>query len=118
MNIQEISDYIIVNSGIIKINSKDIKSGDIFVTLEGKKQNGSFYIQDAIDNGAYYIITNKLINNKIINKKIIIVKDIPNFLLAVAKKKRELFTGKVIGITGSIGKTTLKENLKYFLEYS
>ncbi len=31
------------------------------------------------------------------------------------KKKRNLYTGKVIGITGSLGKTTLKEYLKFFL---
>ena len=30
-------------------------------------------------------------------------------------KKRKLYSGKVIGITGSIGKTSIKENLKFFL---
>ena len=37
------------------------------------------------------------------------------FLLSTAKIKRNIFKGKVIGITGSVGKTTLKENLKYFI---
>ena len=43
------------------------------------------------------------------------VKSTLTFLLGLANHKRNLFKGKVIGITGSIGKTSVKENLRYLL---
>ena len=40
----------------IKTNSKDIEKGDVFVALKGINSDGHDYINDAIDNGASYII--------------------------------------------------------------
>ena len=47
----------------IKIHSKDIKENDLFIAMQGNKENGSKYIDDAIKNGAKGIITSQ--NNKI-----------------------------------------------------
>ena len=44
-----------------------------------------------------------------------IVKDSFDYLKRVAKKKRNQFNGTVIAITGSVGKTSIKEFLKFFL---
>ena len=44
------------------------------------------------------------------------VKNIFDYLTKLAIKKRGLYKGKVIGITGSAGKTTLKETLAFFLK--
>ena len=108
-----IEDYLLKNSEKIKINSKDIKKNDVFLSLKGQSNHGNSYIDEAWNNGAKYIITDKKIENH--NKSILLVKSSNKFLLEFAKKKRNLYTGKVIGITGSLGKTTLKEYLKFFL---
>jgi len=123
--IEKVKKYLIINFNKIKINSQDIAKGDVFLALPGEKNHGSAYIVDALYRGAKYIITDKkyIITDKITlpkltNSKIISVSNQIFFLLEIAKLKRKLFKGKVVGITGSIGKTSLKENLKYFLSAS
>ena len=61
------------------------------------------------------IITDKKSDLFFNKKNILLVKDSLIFLLSIANIKRNIFKGKVIGITGSAGKTTVKENLKFFL---
>ena len=114
--VQQIEKFIINNENKIKISSKEIKKGDIFLALKGKNFHGSQFIKESIDNGAVFCITEKKIKIKKNNEKILLVKNLNKFLINLAKKKRQLFKGKVVGITGSAGKTTLKETLSYFLK--
>ena len=113
---KNIQDYILQNSNKVKINSKDIMKGDIFIALDGSKNHGSIYIDEAMKKGAIFILTNKFLGKIKNNRRIIIVDNVLDFLLVIAKEKRKLFKGNVIGITGSVGKTSLKENLKFLLE--
>ena len=113
----KISDYIINNFDKVKINSHDIIAGDIFVCLQGSKKHGNIFISKIINKGVKYIITDKHSDIKDPKEKIIFVNDIFSYLLKIAIKKRGLYGGKIIGITGSVGKTTVKENLKFFLSY-
>ncbi|MDC0056521.1 Mur ligase family protein [Alphaproteobacteria bacterium] len=107
--------YLLNSGGKAKISSLEIIKGDVFLSLLGSKTHGNQYIPEAIKNGAKYIITDKKLEDNFTSNKILVVEDILMFLLSIAKVKRNRFTGKVIGITGSVGKTTLKENLKYFI---
>ncbi len=112
---KRITNYIFSNSNKIKINSKDIRKNDIFVALKGKKNHGNSFIYDAFKAGAKYCITDKkYIESK--NENILIVKNIFSYLKDLSIKKRTSFKGEVIGITGSAGKTSLKEYLKFFLK--
>lgn len=112
---KKIEEYLIFHAGKVKINTNDIIKNDVFVALKGNTTHGSRYISQAINRGAKYIITDQKIKKNYKDKIILIVEDVMIFLLSIANYKRILFKGKVIGITGSIGKTTLKENLKYFI---
>ena len=112
---KNIIDFLINNTEKVKINSKDITKGDVFVTLPGGKKNSSNYILDAIQNGAKFIITDIKNKKDKFGDNIVFVDNVIIFLHDIAIKKRELFKGQVIGITGSIGKTSVKENLNYFL---
>jgi len=115
MIIDKFKKYIIESSDKVKFNSKDIIKGDVFIALKGNNIHGSLFVKDALKNGAEYIIVEKKILN-LKGGKIIIVDNVLKFLHILAKEKRKKFKGKVIGITGSIGKTSLKECLKFFLE--
>ena len=113
----KIENYIFNNENKVKINSKNIKKGDVFLALKGRNSHGNKFISESIKNGAIFCITDKKIGIPKKNNKICIVKNISKFLVTIANKKRKLFGGKVIGITGSAGKTTLKESLSFFLSY-
>ena len=111
---EKFEEYVILNNEKIKISSKDITKGDIFIALKGNNFHGNKFIKSSITKGAKYCLTDK--KGYIDHDKIIFVKDIFNYLIKLAIKKRNLYEGKVIGITGSAGKTTLKETLAFFLK--
>ena len=43
----------------VTVDSREVKTGDFFVALEGKKHDGHDYIQESIDNGALAILCNE-----------------------------------------------------------
>ena len=115
MNIQsKFEKYIISKYDKIKISSTDINYGDIFIALKGKNYHGNKFIKSSIKKGAKFCLTDK--KNYDQNEKIIFVDDVFDYLTNLAIKKRLLYKGKVIGITGSAGKTTFKETLSFFLK--
>ena len=93
-------------------DSRLIKKGDIFIGIKTKNDDGSNYAELALSKGCSLAIINK----NIINKKIIFVPDVLEFLIIVTSKILKNYNGKIIAITGSVGKTTLKENLFLFLK--
>ena len=111
-----ITSYIISSNKKIKNNSKEIKKNDIFIALKGKTFHGNKFINESFKNGAKYCITDKIHKSNKNIENVLIVKNIFDYLKKISKKKRKLFKGKVIGITGSAGKTTLKEALFFFLK--
>jgi UDP-N-acetylmuramyl pentapeptide synthase len=112
---KKLTKYLISNFDKIKFHSSDINKGDVFLALSGNNNHGNDFIDDAIKNGAKYIITDKKPTLSTFNENIIVVQNSLKFLKEISVKKRKLYKGKVIGITGSIGKTSIKENLKFFL---
>lgn len=96
----------------IVMNSKEIRNKDLFVAIRG----GNNFINEALEKGAYVVYDNK---NVIIDKKfkdnVFLVNDSILFLQQFAKKWREALNIKVIGITGSNGKTTVKDIIYHLL---
>ena len=87
------------------INSKEIKKNDIFFAIKGKNRNGNTFIQEAFKRGASLAIVNTLKNKH----KQIKVKDTLKFLTKSSSLIRDNSSSKIIAITGSCGKTSLKE---------
>ena len=96
------------------INSKEVKKNDIFFAIRGKNNDGNTYISEAIKKGASIVISDK-IKSKINNKRVIKVKNSLEFMTKISSNIRNTFQGKIIGITGSCGKTSLKELLSVCL---
>ena len=91
----------------ISIDTRTLNKGDIFFALPGLNNDGNNFIEDALNKGACAAISNRpsLVNSK----KVIFVNDVYKALNKLANYARQRTKAKIIGITGSSGKTTLKE---------
>ncbi len=90
----------------IAIDSRLIKKDNIFLTIKGKKRHGKKFISQAINKGAKFVISSY--KTKKYGKKLISVKNELQFLNKFASKKRDSSLAKILAITGSAGKTSLK----------
>ena len=91
----------------VSINSKKIKKGNLFIAIKGKNYNGNVFAKEALTNKANYCVVQKNIN-KLDKNKLIKHPNTKIFLNKLAVLKRNHINTKVIAITGSSGKTTLK----------
>ena len=92
----------------IVFDTRNLKKNDIFIGIKTKNDDGSLYFKDAIEKGAKLIILN---NYSVSHKHIIQVKDINKFITKFCQYLLKNYEGKIISITGSVGKTTIKENI-------
>ncbi len=103
-----------INFNGISIDTRSIKKDNLFLALNGKKYNGNKFIKKAFKKGASCVVSQSLKKSR---KKIIKVKNSISFLRSFAKLKRENSSAKIISITGSAGKTSLKDLLYQLLQY-
>ena len=93
-----------------RINSKEIKKNDAFFAIRGKNNDGNKFVRQSFKRKASIAIVNRFDKN--LNKKTQIkVKNTLKFLTDTSKIFRKNINTKIIAITGSCGKTTLKELL-------
>lgn len=98
----------------IQTDSRQIQPGDIFIAIAGEKQNGHQFIPKAIQQGAIGVIAEK--SDPAHHAAFeIIVPSTTQALLTAAQKALRKTNCKQIGITGSAGKTTMKEMLSAVL---
>jgi murE/murF fusion protein len=98
----------------LSIDSRTIKKDNLFLAIKGKKNDGNKYIFSALKKGAGCVVTASKIKTN--NKKIFKVKNPDLFLNHFAKLKRDYSSAKIIAVTGSAGKTSLKELIKALLQ--
>lgn len=94
------------------IDSKKKTNCGCFIGIKGEKTDGSLFYKEAFDNGASICILNKIYDLDLQNyddKTVLIANDTKKVLKQLAIYKRSLFKGVVIGVTGSVGKTSTKE---------
>ena len=99
-----------ISIGRARINSQEVCKNDIFFAIKGKKNDGNKFVTDSFKRKASLAVVNK-IQNKINSGRQIKVKNTLKFLTDVSKVFRKGIDTKIIAITGSCGKTTLKELL-------
>ncbi len=93
------------------INSKSATAENFFVAFIGENADGHDYVTEALSNGAKFALVSKRVP-----QPSILVKDVGAALLQLSKAVRDRLPNmKVIGITGSQGKTTTKEYLTSIL---
>jgi len=100
----------LVKADKARINSKEVNKNDIFFAIKGKKNDGNKYIGEAFKNKASLVVVNK-VQNKFNSKRQIKVRNTLKFMTEISKIFRQNIDTNIIAITGSCGKTTLKELL-------
>ncbi len=93
-----------------RINSQEVTKNDIFFAIRGKKNDGNKYVAQSFNRKASLAVVNK-IQNKLNKSRQIKVKNTLKFLTDISKTFRKSIDINIIAITGSCGKTTLKELL-------
>ena len=88
----------------VKVDSRKVKEGDIFVAIKGINHDGNDYIEEAIKNGATTVVVEK----GLYSVDTLIVKDTKEYLIKYLKENYydKIKNLKLIGITGTNGKTT------------
>ena len=97
-----------LKQGSVSTDTRSIAPGSIFFALKGDHFNGNHYAQKALDAGASYVVLDEEViglNTNLFFK----VDDVLATMQNLARAYRNTFKGKVIGLTGSNGKTTCKE---------
>lgn len=92
-------------------DTRVLEKGDIYVGIKGNTFNGNTFYKEAIEKGAAAcIVDDESVLDKEYNKgTIILVDDTIKAIQELAKYKRSLYDIPVIAITGSVGKTSVKD---------
>ena len=99
----------------VETDSRKIQKGDLFIAIRGEKFDGHNFVKQVIEAGANLVIVEELIDGVDKNRQIVVENSLKAFG-KIGAYNRSLFNGKVIGLTGSAGKTTTKEEIKFALE--
>ena len=89
-------------------DSRKVEPGCVFVCFPGERVDGHDFAAGAYRDGAAYIIANHPVEG-VPADRTVIVPDSARAMIRMAANYRMLFSPKMIGVTGSVGKTTTKE---------
>ena len=100
-------------------DTREVKKGDTYIGFKGEKNDGNLMYEQALKNGAKICILQKSsiensidiekIKKEYNNSTIILVEDTTKTLQQIATLKRNMYNIPVVGITGSVGKTSTKD---------
>lgn len=99
----------------LSINSHEISTGDFFIALKGSQCDGHQFIHDAFAKGAVAALVDHIPTSMTKDDRFVIVKDTYEALLNMAKFARLRTQARIGAVTGSVGKTSVKEMLALVL---
>jgi UDP-N-acetylmuramoyl-tripeptide--D-alanyl-D-alanine ligase len=91
----------------VSTDSRTVTPGSLFIALRGENFDGRDYIDTAFEKGAFAAVSEQPVENTC--RPVIIVKDTRVALLRLAQSYRMIFGVPVVGVTGSVGKTSTKD---------
>ena len=98
----------------VSTDSRNCSENDVFIAVKGETFDGHNFVKDVVKNGCPLVVVNHIIDDIPENMQIV-VEDTLDAYGKIGAYNRSLFNGKVIGLTGSSGKTTTKEEIKFLL---
>lgn len=99
----------------VSIDSRSLARGDLFVALTDQR-DGHDFVQAALDAGAAAALVSRIPQGVSRDAPLLVVDDVLEGLQGLARAARQRFQGKVIGVTGSVGKTGTKEMIRVALK--
>ena len=92
---------------VITTDSRDCPQGSIFFALKGDTFNGNQYAAAALEKGCAYAVVDEA--EYAVDNRFVLVPDVLTALQQLANEHRRALGTKIIGVTGTNGKTTTKE---------
>lgn len=97
----------------VSFDSRSLNVGDVFLAIKGPNFDGHNFVDMALEKGAACVIID---DAKFLGKRgVVLVDSVMDFLKRIAVQRRAEFSGIVISITGSVGKTTTRNMMTYSL---
>jgi UDP-N-acetylmuramoyl-tripeptide--D-alanyl-D-alanine ligase len=97
----------------VEIDSRDVREGDLFIALKGEAMDGHRFVAGAVASGASAV----LVEHDVPGRNICVA-DTFLALQALGQAARARTGAVIIGVTGSVGKTSVKEALFAALDRS
>lgn len=94
-------------------DTRKLRAGEIFVALKSEQRDGHDFLAEALAAGASAALVSRPIEGVALPQ--LVVADTLKAFQAVARAHRQAFRGKVVGISGSAGKTSTKDLLALLL---
>ncbi|MDE2578418.1 MAG: UDP-N-acetylmuramoylalanyl-D-glutamyl-2,6-diaminopimelate--D-alanyl-D-alanine ligase [Hyphomicrobiales bacterium] len=102
--------------GGVSIDTRTLKESDLFVAIKGDNSNGHDYVANAFVKGAAAAVVDEAHADALIGLgSLYIVKDTLKALEGLGRAARARTNGRIVAVTGSVGKTTTKEALRTVL---
>ena len=100
----------------VSIDSRTIAAGDLFVALAGPTFDGHDFVREALATGAAAAMVARVPSGVAATAPLLIVGDTMAALEALGQASRHRRSARIVGVTGSVGKTGTKEALRRALE--
>jgi len=97
----------------VEIDSRDVQPGDLFFALKGESTDGHRFIEMALDKGATAVVVDRECDAPNLR-----VSDTTAALERLGAAARERTRARIVGVTGSVGKTGVKEAIFAALDRS
>lgn len=98
----------------VEIDSRKVQAGDLFVAIKGEQFDGHDFVKAALEKGAVAAVVSK-VPEGVDASKLLKVEDCMRALEDLGREGRTRCNAKVVGVTGSVGKTSAKEMLRLAL---
>ncbi len=95
--------------GGVSTDTRTIETGMLFVAVRGESFDGNDFIETAAEKGAAAVISDRENGAEGNSVPVILVKDSRAAQLSLARYHRMKFPVKLVGVTGSVGKTSTKD---------
>src|SRR5690349_17503446 len=100
----------------VSIDSRTVAAGDFFVALAGDNFDGHDFVGDALKRGAVGALVSRRLEGVAADAPLVLVPDTLAALTALGRAGRARSRARIIGVTGSVGKTGTKEAIRRALE--
>lgn len=98
----------------LAIDSRRVQGGELFAAVRAER-DGHDFVAAALQAGAAAALVERV--DPAVQGRVIVVEDVPAALLELARVARRRLEGSVVGVTGSVGKTTTKDLLASVLAH-